>query len=233
MSKKLTALFLGILFLFCSCSPTTPASSTPPDSEAGLDEADVYDWFTVPPMDHIEESYYENYIRHLIYSGLLTVNWSGEEYESIAVAPSGASQTNNLIMAFESIIGEDAMQSLLNEHGEAPPADIVEEVLLQQFPFTVEQLHEILFSCYDAQADTYTYGGGSGGGSLEAAVVDVEDAGEFVYLSYEFFSSFSGTNEYPATYGYKLSGILTLQKNGDAYRCFAVEVGEEEYAEGA
>jgi hypothetical protein len=167
----------------------------------------------------------------IIYSGLLTVSWSGEEYENIAVAPSGASQTNNLIMAFESIVGEDAMQTLLDEHGEALPADVVEEVLLQQFPFTVEELHEILFSCYDAQADTYTYGFGQGGGPLEAAIVDVEDAGEFVYLSYELFSRFSGLADEPATYGYKTSGVLTLQKSGDAYRLFAVEVVEEAEAE--
>jgi hypothetical protein len=63
MCRKLIALFLGILVLFCSCSPAAPA---PPDSEISPDEADLYDWFTVPPMDHIEESYYESYLRHHI-----------------------------------------------------------------------------------------------------------------------------------------------------------------------
>lgn len=196
-----------------------------------FDEADMYDWFYVPSMDDEQKGYYDIYITPLIYNGMLMLNWSDTEYANISIAPNGASQSNNLIMAYEDIVGQDVMQKLWKEHDENLPAEDVESVLLERFPFTKEQLHEIMYSCYNEATKTYTYGGGRGGGPIEAAITRVEEDGEFVQLSYEVFTGYSGLDQAPASYLYKTSGTLTLKKGTDPYRYWAVRVEEEIEAE--
>lgn len=221
MYKKVLSLVLGCAVLFCSCAqPTSPTESV-------TDEEAVHSWFYVPPMDAEEQQYYDDYIRPLIYNGMLMASWSNEDYTNISAAQGGANEGSPLIMAFEDIVGEDTMQTLWTENSGNLPGKDVEEVLLERFPFSVEQLHEILAACYDEQTNTYAYSGGRGGGPVEGAVISVESSGDYVYLSYEVFTGYSGIDEEPASYLYKRPGILTIKKYGDAYRYWSVEAGEE------
>lgn len=205
-------------------STPVPESESEPISEPEVDE--LYDLFTVPEMTDEQQQYYDNYIIPLIYNGMLMVDWSNENYSNISTAPSGASQSNNLIMAFEDIIGQDEMQKIWQEHGTSIPADIIETVLLKRFAFTAQQLHEIMYSCYDAANNKYNYEGGRGGGPIEGAVVDVRAEGDELYLSYELFTGFSGLDEEPATYFYKIPGVLMLKKSDNDFRYYSVDADE-------
>ena len=238
---KAIALLLGAVCLLGGCSPraTVPLAQSAPSfsSEAPIpvnpqpEEADVtensYDWFSTPEMTPEQQRYYDTYINPLVYNGLLFASWSSEDYANISTAPSGASQSQSLMMAFEDLVGQEKMEKLWEIHGGDLPAETVESVLLERFPFTREQLHEILHACYRPQTNTYVYEGGRGGGPIEAAVVYLEEEGAFLHLDYVLFTGYSGLDREPALYLYQTPGRLTLKKQGEPYLYWAVEVGQE------
>ena len=235
MFRKITVGIFCLSLLLGACSPAAPplesAPSAQPESSSGksVDEQqtdDEYDWFYVPAMTNEQQNYYAEYLRPLIFNGMLMLDWSIEEYSNISTAPSGANNSNNLIMAFEDIVGQTEMQKLWEVHEENLPAEAVETVLLERFPFTQEQLHEILYACYNPKTNVYTYAGGRGGGPIEGAVTAIKADGEFVFVSYELFTGYSGLDEEPASYLYKISGTLTLKQTESAYQYWSVKLDD-------
>lgn len=191
-----------------------------------------YDFFTVPVMDAEQQSYYDGYLSRIIYTSLLMRDWNSTDYSALAVDPIDLGSTGSfLIMAFEDITGKDEMQRLFREYDSYFPADLIEGALLEYFPFTADQLHEILSYHYRADTNTYYYDGGRGGGPIEGAVTGIRAAGDFIYLDYEIFTGFSGMDEPPTTYLYKTPGVLTLRQKPDgSYLYYAVKVEEHEEA---
>lgn len=239
-------LFLLLTFITVGCaageknfeSDTTPSvdqlpsepnsaseTQTPWDNEYGIN------FFLVPEMTAEQQSYFTDYVEKLLYSGLLIVDWSMDDYSSIMGEQIDRLE-NYMIFAFEDIIGTDEMQKLFNEYNGIFPAPVIEDVLLERFPFTAGQLREILSHIYDAQTNTYHYEGGRGGGPIEAAVTYIdrfsENGQEFLRLTYELYTGYSGLDYTPSSYNYKRPGVLTLiQNSGNDYKYWSVEVGEE------
>ena len=194
---------------------------SPSNNELGID------LFVVPDMTDEQQAYCTDYVNKLLYSGLLIVNWSVDDYSSLVGEQIGR-LGNYMMYAFEDIKGQDGMQKLFDEYKGIFPAGVIEDILLIRFPFTAEQLHEILSDIYHAETNTYHYEGGRGGGPIGAAVVGVDDSGEFVRLNYEIYSGYSGLDIESETFAYKLPGVLTLKQNVfGGYTFWSVEVGEQ------
>lgn len=199
------------------------AKQTPENNKYGVK------FFIAPTMTDEQQAFYTDYVGKLAYSVLLLIDWSGDEFASISYEPSGAFTGSYLILAFEDIVGYDEMKKLFERYNGKFPAEVVEEVLLKYFPFTVEQLHEILAYHYKADTNTYYYEGGRGGGPAETAVVSVShEADGSVRLGYEFYNGYSGLDYTPDSYQYKTPGVVTLKPNaGGGYKIWSVEVGEQ------
>ena len=207
---------------------STSEAQTPWDSEYGIE------FFFVPDMTEEQDLYYTDYVGKLLYSGLLNTNWSVDDYSSLVEEIDGLGYGIGyvLLFAYEDIIGPDAMQKLFNEYNGVFPAGVIEDVLLIRFPFTAEQLHEILSNHYDVETDTYRYESVRGGEPIEAAVTDVNEFSEngqlFIRLSYEIYTGYSGLDYELNTYNYKTPGVLTLKQNVfGGYTFWSVEAGEQ------
>jgi len=232
MLKRKTAIIaLSVLLVFMTVAcaagnnnppPPTPAQQpqTPSNNELGID------LFVVPDMTGEQLSFYADYVRKLLSSGLLIVDWSVEDYSALVGEQIGR-LGNYMIFAFEDITGYEEMRKLFDEYEGVFPAGVIEDVLLARFPFSAEQLRRILYHLYDADTNTYHYEGGRGGGPIDGAVVDVNADGEFVRLSYELFTGYSGLDIEPDTYLFKRPGVLTLKQNPDGSHMFwSVETGD-------
>lgn len=256
-TTKILALVLALLLAvsFASCgnrsnntsggntSTTPPQSSSAPPAELRQSESNPsnevqtpsnnelgIELFIVPDMTSEQQSYYTDYVGKLVYSGMLIIDWSADDYSSLVEEQAGLGYGIGyvLLFAFQDIIGQDAMQKLFDEYNGIFPAGVIEDILLIRFPFTAEQLHEILSNHYDAETETYHYESGRGGGPIEAAVVDAAIDGDFIRLYYELFNGYSGLDIEPNTYLYKTPGILTLKQNMfGGYTFWSVEVGEQ------
>jgi hypothetical protein len=196
---------------------------TPENNEYGIK------FFVVPEMSDEQQTFYTDYVEKLLYSGMLLYDWSGADYSSISKEAGGASNASDLMLAFEDIIGMDKMQKLFEQYDGDFPADVVKEVLPKYFPFTIDDLHEILSYHYNAETNIYHYEGGRGGGPIAAAVVNIRpEINGPLHLDYEVYSGYSGLDYTPDSYQYKRPGVLTLAPDLEGgYKYLLVEVGEE------
>ncbi|MEM1483741.1 hypothetical protein V6615_02560 [Oscillospiraceae bacterium PP1C4] len=240
IKKRLIALLSSMIVLnLAACQvQSTPSSSQSElqscqsefDSIPSKSEAEIQA-FTVPNMNDEQRKYNEQYLYPILVTGLLIRDWSTQDYSSISADPSGASNGSYLILAFEDMVGKNEMQKLWERYNGKFPEQIVEDVLLSHFPFTVEQLHEILSYHYKADEKLYYYEGGRGGGPIDCAVTNVKSESDgSVKVEYAIFSGYydeASTAEKEA-YLYKTPGTLTLQPtNTDRYLYWSVDVGEE------
>lgn len=123
------------------------------------------------------------------------------------------------------------MNRLFEEYDGNFPEQLIEEYLLAAFPFTAEQLHEILAYHYDPAEKVYHYEGGRGGGPIAGAVTAVRTlAGGFVELDYEMLAGYydERSTEEKEAYLIKRTGTLTLAAapNG-GYRYWSVDYQNE------
>jgi hypothetical protein len=126
------------------------------------------------------------------------------------------------------MVADDAMRKIWQGRDDGNiPASMIEEVLLRYFPFTVEQLREILYAIYDADNNTYTYYGGRGGGPIVGVVTNVESQGEFVKLTYDLYFGDVDLSSGVFYDGPIYSGILTLKKTDDGFMYWSVEVTDD------
>ena len=175
-----------------------------------------YEPFQLPAMTAEQQHYFDEYVSRLLWNGMLALDWSGEDFRHISTAPYGLGDSLNLMMAFEDIVGIERMGEIWQEHDIRIPADIVEETLLRFFPFTVEQIREILYAIYDDVDNTYTYAGGRGGGYIFGVVTNVERWDGYVVLSYSLYVGESKSLQN--------SGALTLKQTDDGFVFWSAEV---------
>lgn len=232
MKLRVFAMAIACLHVLAGCA--APGNASPvvgSSSEAAAPpEETASGFFTVPAMTEKQQACYDVYIEPIFYSGLLMRNWSPGEAGELMDDPSGASNGNCMMLAFEDIKGEE-MQALWKSYEGRFPAEMVEEVLLARFSFPAEQLREILSYHYRPDEGVYYYEGGRGGGPIEGAVTGFHAEGDLLILNYVSCSGFSGLDEEPMSYFYQMSGRLTLKKGADGgFRYWSVEVGEEREA---
>ena len=177
--------------------------------------------FQLPEMTEEQQYFYNEYVRTMLFNSMLIFDWSQENYRHDPDTPPWASLAGNLMFAFEDIIGQDAMSEIWETRGINIPAEIVEEVLLRYFPFTVEQIREMLYLIYDEENNVYVYSGGRGGGPRAGVVTNVERQGEFVKLSYEIYTPSIGGSVVDTLW---ISGILTLKEIDDRFMYWSVSV---------
>ena len=178
--------------------------------------------FQLPEMTVEQQYFYDEYVRRMLYNNLLTRNWSLEDYSNISTATSELWRQPFLMLAFEDIVGQEAMHAIWDEHGIYIPAEVVEQVLLRHFPFTAKQLREeLLYSIFDEVTDTYSYPGGRGGAPREGVVTNIEREGEFVKLSYNVYGPDFGSHYVDTMW---LSGVLTLREVDDGFMYWSVEI---------
>lgn len=228
MLKRLSALILTLVLLAgtvaCTSEPETeiyesdvqevidnPAPVVPPAQEESIDVIDDDIPFLLPEMTAQQQHYRDDYVSKLLWAGMLITNWSSDATDEIVGL--------GLLWTFEDIIGREAMQTLWSEHNFHFPADLIEEVLLRWFPFTTEQLREILYEFYDEYNQTYFFPDGRGGPSFEAIVTNIERQGEFVKLSYDFYWRPVWD---PQQWERGNSGILTLRQTDYGYMFWSV-----------
>lgn len=222
MFKKFAALLtVGLLMLTACQTPTAVPPTEIPEPESREEEA----IFFVPEMTDDQNNYYENCVRPILFSSILFEDWSAEDFTSLM--PDNNNRGYNLLFAFEDTVGPEKMQELRAEHGENLPANQVDKVLLARFPFSREQLREILANAYDAESDVYKYGDGRGGGPIEAAVTDVSvlEDGK-VRLTYEVFTVYIDTIEGKDGYSEKTVGTMVVEPYAESYRILSVNALE-------
>lgn len=220
-----------------SNSPALDADTSIPEAEDSSSassaqtssESDAPAFFTVPEMDKEQQAIYDESVKPLLLTGLLINSWSVEDFSAISFIPE-TSSGSALIFAYEDIVGQEQMRALWDKYGTNLPASEIEPLLLARFPFTREQLHQILSNYYRPDLDIYEYESGRGGGPVEAAVTGIE-AGEngTLMVDYAVYAGYSDeftTPEHDA-YLIRTSGTLTLIPGEDgAIRCHSVKVNE-------
>jgi hypothetical protein len=178
-------------------------------------------------MNDEQQVYHSEYIQKLLHSDLLQRNWNPDDYGAISAESNDDFTGSYLMFAFEDILNHTEKRSPIAQYNGTFPADVVEEILLEYFPFTAKQLHEILSEHYRAETNTYHYGSSRYlDSSVVAAVVGAnQEVDGTLRLNYEVYS---GLCFVPEAYTSKTPGVLTLKPNTDGGYIFcSVEVGEK------
>lgn len=239
MKKLLAVLLFAALIVFsvgaCNKAPvqeTEQNSSVSPNeetqspaSEQGTTEeliAKAMDEnaFDVPAMNEEQQKFYDLYVEQLLHSSMLLNSWSVTETSALSADPSGAKNGSLLMLAFEDIVGGDEMQKLWKQYDGKFPEETVEDVL-SIFPYSTEQLHDILANHYDAAEKVYNYEGGRGGGPIECAVTGVKTLDDqsvkvtyAVFTGYDDEATIAGGNK-EEMYTSRSDGTLTLKPEAD------------------
>ena len=130
-----------------------------------------------------------------------------------------------LMIAFETIVGWDERNAIVEQYGFSNvPANIVESVLLRYFPFTTNQLRDIMAreGRFDESTNTYTLVDEIRYSTMEdlGIITDIERSAGYVRLFYDVYYFDVGLGQITSDIAY--SGILTLHQSEAGYVFVAV-----------
>ena len=218
---KVISLLLILLIGLAACGNNAAAPSglepdenisVPVESSAQEETIDAVDDnipFQLPEMTAEQQYYWDEYVSKLLWTGMLNVEWSSEDYRHLDIC---------LMVAFSNILGTEAMRAIRQEYGADIPAEVAEEVLLRYFPFTAQPMREeILYSIFDEARNVYHFPDDRSGNFI-GRVVNIERHGELVELSYDVYT-FSWQE---FQYHWFSSGILTLRQTDYGYMFWSV-----------
>ena len=93
----------------------------------------------------------------------------------------------------------------LETHGyENIPADVVEDIIIRHFPITAEQLRTIPSTTdwgdhYNADTNAYTFEGGFGGPGSNVILKNVEEDGDLLRFSCDWYAEYDDAYEFSQT----------------------------------
>ena len=176
--------------------------------------------------------FFDNYIA-LLPDWILTRSWDMESMIYQLPTPNGPYPdrpifpATMLMVAFQTIVGLDETDHIIEQYGIFNvPASIIENVLLRYFPFTTNQLRDIMARerFYDESTNTYHLSTEVRFDTIEetGVITKIEESAGYVRLFYNIYARDMAT--WQLTSDIAVSGILTLQQSEDGFVVLSVTI---------
>ncbi len=157
------------------------------------------------------QQWYDTYFRPLIPTGIGGMNmWRAP----VEIAHEAGGRTDKWIWLFEDIYGQKAW----DEFGAQWPVDVMVETLSQYFEgLSAELFIQAAGDAYDPATNTIHYEGGRGGGPVIIRILDGEQQGDDLVISYNYCNYLDGSPHASENGSTVWQLTLTLREDGGFY----------------